>query len=197
MDDTALAYAMGSKDYAALDQVHGNRIVRVEESIARNEKADGMITNCMNIVLQIRSADCQTFLAFAPTERVLGVLHVGWKGLLCDAIPAFFRSLEAWWGIPGQETVVCGGPSLCMECSEFQNPQEEFPGIPEEFFSGRLVDLRSIAEEQLFQCGVVAKNFERMEGCTCCDTHTYWSYRGGDREKVLKGKTNVLACMLV
>ena len=44
--------------------------------------------------------------------------------------------------------------------------------------------------------GIQPQNIERMDDCTRCHPEKYWTYRGGDREAVKAGRTNVMACVL-
>jgi copper oxidase (laccase) domain-containing protein len=59
----------------------------------RTEEADGMITDVPGLALNLRVADCQSFVIFSPKKNVLGLLHVGWRGLISGAIPEFFAVL--------------------------------------------------------------------------------------------------------
>jgi copper oxidase (laccase) domain-containing protein len=84
-----------------------------------------------------------------------------------------------------------------MNCADFSDPTTELPGIDVQFFHGKNVDLRAIADAQLIACGVAQKNIERHPDCTRCRPDIYWTYRGGDREAVLQGKTNVTVCQIL
>ncbi len=185
-----------AKQSASLSQVHGGRAVIFRESSASTIEADALATDSEGLALIVRVADCQSFVVYEPTKHVAGLIHAGWRGLLAGVIPSFFDLLFKEWQIRPEETFVGAAPSLCLACSRFTDPAKELPAIRSEFFSGNLVNLRAIAEDQLHSLGVRTQRFERMEGCTCCDARTYWSYRGGDREAVRKGMTNILACAL-
>ncbi|MFA6523847.1 MAG: polyphenol oxidase family protein [Candidatus Peribacteraceae bacterium] len=182
---------------AALSQVHGNKAVIVREPVARTVEADALATDMPGLALTIRTADCQSFLVFAPEKNIIGLIHAGWKGLQAGIISSFFDLLWEEWGIRAEETIVAAGPSLCKVHGEFTDPKTELKGINPRFFEGRLVDLRTIAEDQLFAVGVDPGRFERHPDCTQCHPEKYWTYRGGHREEVIAGSTNVLACVLL
>jgi len=194
--DEDIVDALGIPDIAALNQVHGTRVIRVDGPLARTEDADGMITDTPNLILTVRTADCQSFAIYVPKKNILGVLHAGWRGLHTGAIPAFFKTLKDEWGAEAEEALVAASPSLCILCADFTSPQKELPSIDTKFLRGRHVDLQGAAEEQFMELGVRPGNFERYAGCTRCDPETYWTYRGGDRDAVNMGYTNVLACAL-
>jgi copper oxidase (laccase) domain-containing protein len=138
---------------------------------------------------------------YAPEKHVTGVLHVGWRGIVAGAIAAFFERFEAEWNIEASQTLVAAGPSLCMRCAEFTDPRDELKAdtlnIPSNFFDGRCADLQGIATAQFLSLGVLPDHIDRHPDCTRCRADFYWTYRGGDREAVQKGKTNVLACVLL
>ena len=196
MSDQSLADNLHTHDYAALQQVHGNRTIIVRERMERTEQADGLITDQSNLVLTIRTADCQPILIYAPDAHVVGLLHAGWKGLVAGCIPAFFQTLSATCNLQPQDCFVCIGPCLCMHCSDFSNPLLELSGIPKDLIDAKHADLRTWADRQLEEAGVLKDHIERMPDCTRCHPEKYWTYRGGDREEVKHGRTNVLACVL-
>jgi polyphenol oxidase len=194
-DDEAAAEALEADYLASLNQVHGNRTVIVEDETVGEEEADGMITDTENLTLCVRAADCQTFAAYSPSMHVAGVLHAGWRGLLNDAIPAFLSTMSRAFRTAPSELLIVVGPSLCTKCAEFTDPKTELKGIDPKFFEERHVNLRGIAEDQLFALGVKPTHFERYPGCTRCNPELYWSYRA-DKDLVLKGARNVLAIRL-
>ncbi|MBU2213244.1 polyphenol oxidase family protein [Patescibacteria group bacterium] len=190
--DEQLSQVLNIQNVAGLHQVHGNRTIRISGTLARTEEADGMITYQENLMLTVRTADCQPFIIFVPDKKILGVIHAGWRGLIAGVIPNFFKVLD----IEPQHTFVAAGPSLCKTCSEFGYPEAEISKIGTEFIDGTYVDLQGAAESQLFELGVLQKNLERHPDCTRCNPEKYWTYRGGDKEAVLEGHTNVMACWL-
>ena len=195
--DQQVAKAFKGTDVAALHQVHGNHTIVTRSPIARDQQADGLLTDTPNLVLSTRWADCQNFVLYAPGHHVCGVLHAGWKGLLTGAIPAWIRTLQEEWGIHPSQCLVGAGPSLCQQCAGFTDPLTELPGIDPQFFDGRFVDLQGIANQQLLDAGILPEHFERHADCTRCKPESYWTYRGGHKEEVQQGRTNVLACSLL
>ena len=196
-DDKGVARYMHADRIVTLHQVHGARTSIVRTPQRRTEDADGTITDTADLTLALRIADCQAFLIYAPTHRVVGLLHAGWRGLLAGAIPSFFATLQDTFGIDGGDVSVCVAPSLCLHCSEFTDPAGELPGIDPSFFHGRLVDLRGIADHQLHAAGVASDRIERHADCTKCNPARYWTYRGGDAKEVREGYENVLTARLL
>ncbi|MFA7682050.1 MAG: polyphenol oxidase family protein [Candidatus Peribacteraceae bacterium] len=195
-NDEDIVESLGTTHISSLQQVHGNRTIHVGGPTARIVQADGMLTQNTNLVLTIRTADCQSFVMYEPEKRVLGVLHVGWRGLIAGAIPEFFATLRAEWNIAPEDVYVAAGPSLCQQCADFSNPRTELPQIDLRFIAEDCVDLRGSADAQLAALGIASDRFERHSDCTRCQPEKYWTYRGGDKEEVEAGMSNVLACMM-
>lgn len=181
---------------AFAEQVHGSRTVVVREAVRYAPGADGLLTDRTGLALSVRFADCQSFVLYAPSKNVIGVLHAGWRGLASGAISEFFATLQREWKIDPKDTWVAAGPSLCQQCAGFSDPAHELPSIPSKFINGKQVDLRGAADVQLFALGLPRDHFERSLDCTCCNPGKYWTYRGGDREAVKRGERNLLACVL-
>jgi copper oxidase (laccase) domain-containing protein len=186
-----------AQEEASAEQVHGNVTTVVREAVEYIEGADGLATDRIGLALSVRTADCQSFVVYAPDRNVAGVLHVGWRGLIAGAIPRFFQTLKEEWDIDPKETFVAAGPSLCEHCADFTDPTRTLPTLDAKFMNGKYVDLRGAAEEQLFTLGVRRDRFERHPDCTRCRPELYWTYRGGDREAVKSGETNLLGCVLL
>jgi YfiH family protein len=179
-----------------LNQKHGNRTIVVREPRKRTDEADGMITDQKNLALCLRAADCQNFVMYAPSKNAAGALHVGWRGLLAGAIPEFLKAMTNDWHMSTDELLIAAGPSLCMKCADFTDPARELPSIPNKFISGKHVDLRGASLKQWMDAGIAASHIEYHPDCTRCHPELYWTYRGGDREEVLKGHTNMLVASL-
>ncbi|MFH0770788.1 MAG: polyphenol oxidase family protein [Candidatus Peregrinibacteria bacterium] len=187
---------LSARGLATARQVHGNRTVIAREPIEYAPDADGIVTDRSGLALSTRFADCQPFIVYAPDHGVLGVLHVGWRGLIAGAITQFFGTLKTEWGIHSSETYVGIGPSLCTKCATFSDPIHELPTVDRSFIVDHQVDLQGAADHELLRLGVLPSRIERHPQCTCCQHEKYWTYRGGDREAVKEGACNAIGCVL-
>src|SRR3989338_5781864 len=104
-DDQACA-KIGASQISALRQIHGNRILYVKEGMNRTEEGDALITDIPGLALEIRMADCQAFVVYAPKQNIIGLIHAGWRGLEAGIIGNFFAMLQEKWGIVPDETYV-------------------------------------------------------------------------------------------
>lgn len=195
--DAALRTLLTTDRLVSLRQVHGNRTIIVREPTSRTEQTDGLITATPGLFLTIRTADCQSILAFDPVHNILGILHCGWRGLVNGAIPAFIKTFTNHFQTNPEDLLIGCGPSLCKHCAEFSDPHTELAGIPDRFFTKTCADLPAVAHWQLMESGVKKQHIERSPDCTKCKNETYWSYRGTDHSAVKEGWTNVLTGVLL
>ncbi|PIP65015.1 hypothetical protein COU77_01890 [Candidatus Peregrinibacteria bacterium CG10_big_fil_rev_8_21_14_0_10_49_16] len=195
-NDQDVQKATGCTKTASLHQIHGDRMVIAREPMERGADADGLLTDTLDLLLSIRTADCQPILVYAPEKNVIGLMHVGWKGLVARTIPSFFKTLKEEWNVDPQDSYVCIGPSMRQCCAEYREEDHLLREFDESFWKGTYVDLAGIADQQLLNLGVQQDRIECHADCTCCHPKTYWTYRGGDRQKVQEGHTNVLAARL-
>lgn len=187
--------ALDADVLATVDQPHGANVVIVEEEPDHDRAADGMVTDIEGVTLAARMADCQVIVAYDPGMKTIGVVHVGWRGLLAGAIPALLSKMSIAFKSGPSDLYVAAGPSLCMKCAEFTDPATELPGIDPTFFEGRNADLQGIADAQLLELGVKPERLERHPDCPRCKPDVYWSYRA-DKTGGLKGYRNVVAITL-
>jgi len=184
--------------YVRLHQVHGNTTIVARQPMLSTEQADGVITDAVGLPLAIRAADCQNFAVYAPEAHVGGVLHAGWSGMIQEAMPAFFDRLKAEFGVDARDCYVAAGPSLCLECAEYKDPEFELrQKVDSQYVVDGHVDLQKIATDQLVKLGIHSDHIERHPDCTRCHSEKYLTYRGGDRAQVQSGVSNILVLTLL
>ncbi|MBN2832645.1 MAG: laccase domain-containing protein, partial [Campylobacterales bacterium] len=70
---------MGVRVVVFMEQVHGDRIVHIEES-EQTPTCDAMITNQKGIALAVMVADCVPILFYDAVHEAIGVAHAGREG---------------------------------------------------------------------------------------------------------------------
>lgn len=194
--DEDICRVLGSKHVVGLRQMHGNTALVVREASSRILEADAVVTDVPGLILTVRFADCQGLTVYAPKQHVVALIHAGWKGMCAKVITNTFRLLASEWGVVPEETLVYIGPSLCTSCADFTNPHAEAPEL-KDCIQGSSIDLQAASEQELLNLGVRTTSIERHLDCTRCKPDLYWTYRGGDREKVGVGNVNVLTARLL
>jgi YfiH family protein len=97
--------------------VHNNHIQIVTEQSATGfthkfGETDGLVTNVVNRPLFIPVADCAAVAFFDPLQRVIGLLHAGWKGIVRNIVPAIITIIHTTYGSNPSDILV--GVSLCL-----------------------------------------------------------------------------------
>ena len=106
-----LAAQVGPIQY--MTQVHGNRVVVVEEVTDEDPTADALVTGIPGVSLAVQVADCIPLLLHSG-ESVAAV-HVGRKGLVNGVALA---ALETMRDMGSSEITAIIGPSICGNCYE-------------------------------------------------------------------------------
>ena len=106
-----LAAQVGPIQY--MTQVHGNRVVVIEEVTDEDPTADALVTGIPGVSLAVQVADCIPLLLHSG-ESVAAV-HVGRKGLVNGVALA---ALETMRDMGSSEITAIIGPSICGNCYE-------------------------------------------------------------------------------
>ena len=134
---------------------------------ARLVKVDGHVTTAPGLALLVLVADCLPVALAAPGR--VAMLHCGWRGLAGGIVE---RGIGAFEGEPPAAAV---GPGIGRCCYEVgQEVLDAFDGIAGAA-SGRMLDLRAVAEAKLRAAGV--ERIEHVDLCTSCRSDLFFSHR--------------------
>jgi YfiH family protein len=157
-----------------LRQVHGKRVVKLDELVS-NPEGDAAISATINRVCAIRVADCMPVLLADEKGGVIAAAHAGWRGLSAGVL----ENTVAAMATPGRHLVAWLGPAIGQKIYEvgeevraaFKEKEAFSPTRPGHW----LLDLYAVARRRLRECGV-----ERIFGggyCTYSDPARFFSYR--------------------
>jgi purine-nucleoside/S-methyl-5'-thioadenosine phosphorylase / adenosine deaminase len=182
---------------AMIRQVHGARVVRIDErpsgpsdpvgpdSFRELEEADGHATALQDVAPMVLVADCLPVVVAGG--GALAVLHAGWRGLADGVLAEGMRAVrELGSGGPMEAAIGPGAGVCCYEVGEevhrrFASPDRD------RFRRGDNLDLKAIAREQLERAGVDAVHDAGL--CTICD-RDFFSHR---RDRGLTGRQSGVA----
>ena len=71
------------KKLIKLNQTHSNKFNFISKNYKFNNKrikADALITDVKNVAISILTADCAPVLFYDGKKKIIGAVHVGWKG---------------------------------------------------------------------------------------------------------------------
>lgn len=161
-----------------LRQQHGAAVVTAACAGDRaGAPADGAVTAALDAPLVAIGADCAPIALVS--ERGIGVVHCGWRGLVVGVIPATVAAVQAL----GSDTVrAIVGPCIEAACYEFGAAElalvNEALGadVGATTAHGRpALDLRAGVEVALRAAGVAT--IECLGGCTACEATRWYSHR--------------------
>lgn len=169
-------------------QVHSPTVMiakRPRALEAAHEKADAILTNCPEITLFMRFADCVPILLHDPIQRVVGIVHAGWKGTVLKVVNnAVKEMINTFHSKP--ENILAGiGPSICFNHYEIgHDVANDFRNVFGSD-SGEILlnddhkiflDLWKANRILLEQEGV--KHIQISGVCTACHLEDWYSHRG-------------------
>ena len=170
-----------------LQQVHGATVVAVDRPGQHaGERADAAVSAVLDAALAVHVADCAP-VAFAGSGGVVGVAHVGWRGLAAGVLPATASALRAF-DAAGELTAVVG-PCIHHECYEFGEHELDLvaaaagPDVRSRTADDHpALDLVAGIEHVLRSLDITCQQ-SPWDSCTACSLG-YWSHRArGDRER--------------
>jgi hypothetical protein len=158
---------------AYIRQVHGNVVRRVvappvePTDAVELPECDGQATALTGVAPMVMTADCLPVAVAGP--GAIAMLHAGWRGLdggiLAGGVDAL-RELGA--GAPLQAAIGPGAGPCCYEVGE--EVHATFAAQSLDIRSGRNLDLKAIAREQLERAGVEVVHDVGL--CTICGDPT-------------------------
>lgn len=170
-----------------LTQVHGNRVVQVNEPITHEIEADAMVTKEAGLYLAIRTADCIPLLMVHPKTRTIAAAHAGWRG----AIEGIIENTVHAMGVPSNEIIAAIGP--CIWQVSYTVGPEVYEQIPNKTFflpspteaNKYLFDLPGYAIKQLKSLGI--HQISLSPANTYHEKDKFFSYRRATHEQIQSG----------
>ena len=176
-------------DVRTLRQVHGARVLDVEELGAELEPADGLITRPELPSVGVWTADCVPVHLVAERERIAAAVHAGWRGTAAGVVDAAFAMLRERFGVEPSAVEAALGPAIGGCCYEVRDDVVDAFRARYGIASGTgfverhgktFLDLRRFLVARLAALGVA--HVETVGPCTGCSTDVLYSYR-------IEGKT--------
>lgn len=188
-DAVAKAFGISSDRLVTVNQVHGETIVRVEESNykgLRSAEADAMITRERGLAIGVETADCVPVLLIDPAIPAVGAVHAGWRSTVKRIAQKAVAKMQAEFGSDHARLLAAIGPAIGPECYEVDEPvmgpvRETF-SFWEEVSSSRgngrwSLDLPRLNRIELLQAGLLPINVYSFGLCTSCMPDLFYSFR--------------------
>ncbi|HXQ22146.1 MAG TPA: peptidoglycan editing factor PgeF [Candidatus Acidoferrales bacterium] len=181
-----MTVAAGGLSFVTMVQVHGTRVVAVEDGADVGE-ADAMTTHASGLLLSVLTADCVPILLAAPAYHVVAAVHAGWRGTVGGIVARTVLRLERCCGVKPEAISAALGPAIGSCCYEVDggivaNLEQSWGEMPTAILHMRgakpMLDLRRANAILLARAGVPASRITSVGPCTRCATADYFSHRG-------------------
>jgi len=165
-----------------LRQVHGRRVVQAEFG-QKNYIADGSFSRKVGIVCAVLTADCIPLFLTNKRGNFVGLLHVGWRGLVAGVIESGLTAageksndLLAWIGPGiGRDVFVVGDEVHQQLIGQMPDHTQAFVSVGDKWRA----DLGRMIEQRLQLAGLA--EIRRSEICTAKNSADWFSHRRDGR----------------
>jgi polyphenol oxidase len=193
--DLKLAVGIHDGRIITMNQVHGDRLIEVKDARLKEAgEGDGMVTREKNAYLAILTADCVPMLFLAREQKLVAVVHAGWRGTLAGIAGKTVKLFLEAYGVLPSELEVALGPSIEACCYQIgrdvaQPLIEHWGELANSSITTRnsktYLDLRNLNQALLHRSGIPQSQIFRIGPCTSCAADELFSYR---REKKETGR---------
>ena len=151
-------------------------------------ETDALILHDQQVPVLILVADCAPLLLVDPHQRVLAVVHAGWRGAVARVAARTVARMHSTFSSRPEDIRAGIGPCLCLDCFEV-GPEVAtvvsavWPTavIPAALHSNQMkprLDLRALLGYDLQSAGVPAEHIESLPHCPRCMPQMFFSHRG-------------------
>ena len=170
-------------------QTHSANIHIVKEAKERGwnsledaiENTDALITNQVNVMLSILTADCVPILLFDAQNKVIAAVHAGWKGTQKEIVKKTVEKMQEVFDSHPKNILASIAPSIGKCCYEVDwNVAKNFLKVENAYTQNKtkyMLDLPHINKTQLLNAGLKEEHIELSNVCTACEVQDYFSYR--------------------
>ncbi|SFI61438.1 MULTISPECIES: peptidoglycan editing factor PgeF [unclassified Bacillus (in: firmicutes)] len=162
-------------------QERGKGVFSYEDGIPNT---DGIYTKDTDVLLTSCYADCVPLYFYAPSYRMIGLAHAGWKG----TVKGIASEMIGKWkdeGIPLGDIHVAIGPSIGACCYVVDErvlsaaKQVLHSSVPYDMVSDGqyAIDLKEINRLLCLQAGIKEEQIAMSSLCTSCETQLFFSHR--------------------
>lgn len=165
---------------ASSKQVHGNKVLRVNESVFA-EGYDALISNKKNVFVSVSTADCVPVLIYDTCNNAVAAIHAGWRGTCAKIVNETLIAMNNNFGTKGSDCLAFIGACISEKVFEvgedvacfFEDDVKQWNILKKKF----LIDLKKENKKQLMLFGVKENNIEVSEYCTFLNNDLFYSYR--------------------
>lgn len=139
---------------------------------------DGHCTAAEGMLLTIATADCVPVFLVEPDQRIIALLHAGWRGAAAGILEEGVRTLTRQFAVRMENVHLHLGPAICGGCYEVGTEVFEALGLPVPSAPAP-IDLRRVLAERAVSLGADPGRMTLSGFCTRCGESPFFSHRGG------------------
>ena len=189
----ASSQGFNADDIMSLWQIHSDKIIVVDKTIAENRlyyklgEADALITNVKGVLLSVRVADCVPILLYDSINGVVGAIHAGWRGTFMQIGAKTVKHMNYFYGTNPVNIKAAIGAAIGVCCYEVDKNfhkhfYKEYGKIIDAFFLLKhgekpYCNLTEMNKSFLIKAGVPEQNIEVSNLCTMCNPGLFYSHR--------------------
>jgi len=177
-----------------LKQIHSSTIVAITSNNSLISggtipkvagEGDALITDIPGVPVMVLTADCVPVLLFDKHRKVIAAVHAGWRGTVAKIVSKTVERMTNQYGSNPSDIIAAIGPSIgacCYEVGVEVKDEAAARGIDVgQTFStvdNRLFfDLWKANELQLVDSVVNKSSIDRLDICSKCNSHQFFSSR--------------------
>jgi len=168
--------------FARVHQVHGARVVRLEEAGEPREEADAVVSLTPGLAATVSVADCVPVLLADPGSGAVAAVHAGWRGTIAGIAAEGVRALVREAGAAPARLLAAVGPSIGPCCYEISGDladrfERELGADVVTRGEAPHLDLWEANRRILASAGLEPRNVEVLRRCTACERPLFYSHR--------------------
>jgi polyphenol oxidase len=172
--------------FAWAEQIHNTRLQRVPplRHSKRFLRVDGLFTDVVDQPLAIFTADCVPVFLSADHDRVVGLLHAGWRGVHGRILARAIKFLRLGWRLKPDQITAWAGPGIGPCCFAIRwDVARYFPSTRRRFEGQWQVDLTRELARQARHLGIRWMRKNGFESCTMHEARFFSFRRNGTAER--------------
>jgi YfiH family protein len=168
----AIQKLLSTPQLTFMNQVHGDVVQVISESVSDSPEADGLVTTQRSVSLAVQVADCLPLLL--QSDLAVAAVHVGRKGLLNGVA---VKAIAVMKELGAKNITGVVGPHICKNCYEVdQQMLEEITNQhPATKSTGRNLNLFAGLAAQISEIPLT-----NLDICTLEDPNYFSFRRGGE-----------------
>lgn len=184
-------------DIVWMNQSHSTNVEFINK-YSQLVNADGIVSSNTNFACSVLTADCLPILACTSRTKIIGAVHVGWRGLSSGILQNFYNRIlrkhlvlcDKKNSTANSSVFVWMGPSICEDCYEVGSEVKAnfYRSLPEnsKFFEKTDNDkwkcnLKLIAKFKTLEffkdINDISLKINIDKRCTHCDKNIFFSFR--------------------